>query len=307
MNTCFAIDTNLILRSKLINYSYVGHGKLRPQQSSQVASKMSGQIVVRSVEVGDTVRKDQLLYELDPGTIPLEIIQVETEIDKQKLQLTHHKSRYDRRTKNQDAYTEEGLELEKLQIDRIKLEIKQLETKKSILQLKLSYRKIKAPFDGVITKLLKEIGDWVMLGGHTARIQSLNLWRVETDVPWYIYSQLEVGDTAFISKGLISQKVEIASKVPVVNPKTDQYRLEFSFLSKNWQPSQSEVVPVKLFVKKRALEIPLQYVKKELGTYQVKAVDKKGYRWLSTEGNLKDGFFYPNNLDLENTTLKTIK
>ena len=172
---------------------------------------------------------------------------------------------------------------------------------------KLSYRKIKAPFDGVITKLLKDVGDWVMLGGHTARIQSLNLWRIETDVPWDIYSQLEVGDTAFISKGIISQKVEIASKVPVVNPKTDQYRLEFSFLSKNWQPSQSEVVPVKLFVKKRALEIPLQYVKKELGTYQVKAVDKKGYRWLSTEGNLRDGFFYPNNLDLENTTLKIIK
>jgi len=307
VSACFAGDIDLTIKSKLINYNYVGHGKLKPLKFGQVTSKISGQIVGRSVEIGEIIKKDQLLYELDPGTIPLEIIQVETEIDKQKLQLSHHKRRYDRRTKNPDAYTEEGLELEKLYIDKIKLEIAKLNTQKSMLQLQLSYKKIKAPFDGIITRLSKEVGDWVMLGSSTAEIQSINHWRLETEVPWDIYSQLNVGDSAFISKSTFVQEVELMAKIPVVNSKTNQFRLELSFRSRDWQPSQFEILPVTFSVKKSQLQIPLEYVKRELGTFQVKTKGKDGFRWLSVEGTLRDGFFYPHDLNLENHILKIIK
>ena len=307
VSSCFAIDMYLVLKPKFFDRTYVAHGKLKPQKTSQVASKMSGQIVIRSIDIGQTVRKDQLLFELDPGTLPQEIMQVETEINKQKLQLAHHQSRYNRRTNNPDAYTEEGLELEKLQIERIKLEIHKLKTNRSMLQLKLDYKKIKAPFDGVITKLFKEVGDWVMLGGSTARIQSLNFWRIETEVPWHIYAQLKVGDIASISKAKTTQTVRIISKIPIVNPKTDQFSLELSFTSKDWQPSAFEVVPVRFSIRKPQLEIPSRYVKKELGTYQIKVVEANRFRWLSVEGTFRNGSFYPNNLDLENLTLKMIK
>ena len=307
VSSCFALDGDLVVKTKFIDTTFVAHGKLKPWQTSHIASQIGGLVVTRNANVGDVVKKGQILFELDPGTFPLEITQIEIEISKQRLQLLHHQRRYNRRTNNPDAYTEESLELEKLQIDRLKLEIKNLKTKLSMLRLRYSYRKIRSPFDGVIINLFVDIGDWVTLGGRTARIQSINSWKMETELPWHIYSQLEVGDVAQISKTNISQKVYVAAKVPVINPKTDQHHLEFNFTTQDWQPSLYEVVPVKLSVKKRAIQIPLQYVKKELGTYQVKAVYKDGYRWLSVDGNLMDDFFYPNNLDLENKTLKVVE
>ena len=64
VSSCFAIDMDLVLKPKFFERTYVAHGKLKPQKTSQVASKMSGQIVIRSIDIGQTVRKDQLLFEL---------------------------------------------------------------------------------------------------------------------------------------------------------------------------------------------------------------------------------------------------
>mgnify|MGYP001487430950 CR=1 FL=1 len=231
VNICFATDTHLVLKTKLRQFTYEAYGKLKPQQMSEVASKVNGQVTSRYVKIGQLITKGQILFQLDPGTLPLEIRQIEFEIEKQQLQLAHHQGRYNRRTRNPDAYTEEGLELEKLQIDKIKLEIKKLSTKKSIHQLRLDYKTIRAPFDGVVTGLFKEIGDWVMLGGSTLTMQSFNVWRLETEVPWDVYSQVQIGDVVIVRKAGIKHKVEIIAKVPVSNPKTGQFRLELTFTS----------------------------------------------------------------------------
>ena len=76
--------------------------------------------------------------------------------------------------------------------------------------------------------------------------------------------------------------------------------------SEKWKPSTFEIVPLTFSIKKSQLEIPIKFVKKELGTHQVKTVGPEGSRWLSVEGVLQDGFFYPNNLDLENLTLQSL-
>tara|TARA_B100000674_G_scaffold495218_1_gene522023 strand:+ start:2435 stop:3382 length:948 start_codon:yes stop_codon:yes gene_type:complete len=306
VNICFATDAHLVLKTKLRQFTYEAYGKLKPQQMSKVASKVHGQVINRYVKIGQLITKGQTLFQLDPGTLPLEIRQIEFEIEKQQLQLAHHQGRYNRRTKNPDAYTEEGLELEKLQLDKIKLEIKKLNTQKSIHQLRLDYKTIKAPFDGVITELLKEIGDWVMLGGSTLTMQSFNVWRLETEVPWDVYSQVQIGDVVIVRKAGIKHKVEVMAKIPVYNPKTGQFRLELDFTSEKWKPSKFEIVPLIFSIKKSQLEIPMRFVKKELGTYQVKTVEPEGSRWLSVEGVSQDGFFYPINLDLENLTLQSL-
>ncbi len=305
LTTGLAAQNQLILKPKIRHSSFESYGKIKPQRKSKVASKISGQVTGRFVEIGQFVDKGQDLFKLNAGTLPFETNLIELEISKQQLQLTYHQNRYDRRIKNPDAYTEEGLDLEKLQIDRIKLEIEKLVNKKAILKLKLDDKKVKAPFDGVITALFVETGDWVMLGGPTAAIQSTGIWRLETEVPWQVYTQLQIGDIVWVSKSSMKQKAEIIAKVPVSNPKTGQFRLEIGFKSKNWNPSQLEIVPVIFAVKKKQLEIPMKYVKKELGTYQVKTVEENGSRWLAVEGISKGDFFYPNGLDLQNFTLQS--
>lgn len=302
----FSENTQLVLRSKIKNSFYEAYGKFRPKRVSKIAAQTSGLLTKRATNLGQIVKKGQILFQIDSGTLPKELENTEIEIKKQTLQMENHRKRYERRKKNPEAYTDENLEQEKLRLDQLKLDIQKLKNKYSMQVLMLGYKTVTAPFDGIVTKNLIEIGEWVRQGNPIMHLETTDEWLAEVDVSWDVFSQVSVGDLVTVLKDSKKMMAQISGKIPVYNSQTARHSIELVLKEKDLQLSNGEILEIQIPILSKTLEIPLTYVKRELGTYQVQTFTPTGLRWISVEGVVIGSVFQPNSDELEGATLHSL-
>src|SRR5947209_8184820 len=76
----------------------VAVGQIQPRQKFQVKSKISGIVRRALVEVGDTVRAGDALFEIGPDPTPLEVTQVDRDVDSAQASYDRAKLDYGRAT-----------------------------------------------------------------------------------------------------------------------------------------------------------------------------------------------------------------
>jgi len=76
----------------------VAVGQIQPRQKFQVKSKISGIVRRALVEVGDTVRAGDALFEIGPDPTPLEVTEVDRQVDSANASYSRAKTDYDRAT-----------------------------------------------------------------------------------------------------------------------------------------------------------------------------------------------------------------
>lgn len=76
----------------------VAVGQIQPRQKFQVKSKISGIVRRALVEVGDTVRAGDALFEIGPDPTPLEVTEVDRQVDSANASYARAKTDYDRAT-----------------------------------------------------------------------------------------------------------------------------------------------------------------------------------------------------------------
>src|SRR5436305_11389291 len=74
----------------------VAVGQIQPRQKFQVKSKISGIVRRALVEVGDTVRAGDALFEIGPDPTPLEVTQVDRDVDSAQASYDRAKVDFDR-------------------------------------------------------------------------------------------------------------------------------------------------------------------------------------------------------------------
>lgn len=74
----------------------VAVGQIQPRQKFQVKSKISGIVRRALVEVGDTVRAGDALFEIGPDPTPLEVTEVDRQVDSAQASYNRAKTEYDR-------------------------------------------------------------------------------------------------------------------------------------------------------------------------------------------------------------------
>jgi HlyD family secretion protein len=74
----------------------VAVGQIQPRQKFQVKSKISGIVRRAQVEVGDTVRAGDALFEIGPDPTPLEVTEVDRQVDSAQASYDRAKTDFDR-------------------------------------------------------------------------------------------------------------------------------------------------------------------------------------------------------------------
>jgi HlyD family secretion protein len=74
----------------------VAVGQIQPRQKFQVKSKISGIVRRARVEVGDTVRAGDALFEIGPDPTPLEVTEVDRQVDSAQASYNRAKTDFDR-------------------------------------------------------------------------------------------------------------------------------------------------------------------------------------------------------------------
>lgn len=115
------------------------------------------------------------------------------------------------------------------QLEQARGSLLQAESRIEQIDAKLRDAESQAPFDGVITKKLAEVGDTVQPGQPLLQFADLGHLQLEVDVPARLVSGLKVGNTVTAKLDVLSQrlKVKVARVFPVADRQRHTVKVKF--------------------------------------------------------------------------------
>ncbi len=193
-------------------------GTLQPRDYVDVGTQVSGQVKVLHVEIGDTVKKGDLLAEIDPAVYrskvdasQAQLRNLDAQLDQRRaqLRLAEQKARRQDNMARENATTAEAVETAKAelqaaraQVESLKAQIQQTRSTLRGDQANLEYTKIYAPMAGtVVTQNAKE-GQTLNANQQApivVRIADLSTMTVQTQVSEADVSRLRVGMAVYFT------------------------------------------------------------------------------------------------------------
>jgi len=150
-------------------FSYLG--VFDAMHQNNVASEASGKLIELLVKEGDQVSKGQVLAKLDDELISLQIENAKLNIS----QLKNDNARFANLRKEQAVSSMEA--------EKMELALKTAEVQLKQLQKQLRGTKILAPFSGVVSKKMADLGSMVMPGTPIVELTDISQLKLSISVP----------------------------------------------------------------------------------------------------------------------------
>jgi len=192
-------------------------GTVQAVEQAEISSKISGNILSMSVELGSKVQKGELLVKLSAGEISAQLQRAGAELEQAKRNL----QREEKLLKKNAATPETVKTLQD------SLRISQAAYLES--ETMLEYTSIAAPFDGIITQKPANTGDLATPGKPLLRIEGENNLQIITDIPEAMIHRIKHGDV-------------LKAEIPATNTRVTGHVTEISPIS---DPS-SRTSPIKI-------------------------------------------------------------
>ncbi len=193
-------------------------GKLEPKQYVDVGTQVSGQLKKIYVDIGDAVKKGQLLAEIDPRVYQAQVDAGEAKLNSLRAQLDQQKAEAvlaDQNLKrNQNLIginavsqqalqeTESQAAVAKAQVDSILAQIQETESNLKASQTNLGFTKIYSPLDGTVTTLPTKEGQ-TLNANQTAptimQVANLDIMTVRAQVAEADINRLKEGMPAYFT------------------------------------------------------------------------------------------------------------
>lgn len=172
-------------------------GTVLAEQQAQIASRLTGFISAIDVHEGQSVATGQRLFTVDPSEVQGQVSQAQAGLAQAEAALADAKNDY---TRFGTLYKEEAIP--KQQWDKVRLQYQVAQQQAVAARAGLSsagaqmrYATLTAPFAGVITQKLANVGDLATPGHPVLVLENPARLQVQTSVPAEIFSQLKLGDS----------------------------------------------------------------------------------------------------------------
>ena len=169
--------------------------------SSDLSFEVSGQVEVVNVDIGDSVKKDQVLAELDPVPYQLTVAEIEAELTKARDNVTKTKLEYERQKRifEQGAGAKRFVEISQFNYkagrSAVNVQIAKLDNAKR----DLSKTKLLAPYNGTIAWRSIEPNEEVYVGKKVFEIDAKGKMEVQLAVPETTIDRIQIGDPTTIT------------------------------------------------------------------------------------------------------------
>ena len=227
-------------------------GTFEPTKESKLSAETQGKVNRVTVEVGDYVRKGQTLIELDKALLDQQFNSTNVQLENAKTNYTLKLNTLDIQIKalqkDIDRYgilTEvdaiKGIQLEKLEqqmetaiVQKTallqKAAIKLAEANKNSIQEQIKKTSIKAPFNGIITAKLTEIGSFAAPGMPLLQLTNIDQLKFTINVSENDLGQFKQGATHTILTDVFSD-VTLKGKTTMIGSKANMggsYPIQFT-------------------------------------------------------------------------------
>ncbi len=173
----------VVVKKGMLSHSGTHTGTLRASRTTKIFNREEGQINNLPFYEGDTVSKGRVLVELDNQLLKAELAKATATRRQAELDLNRRKTGIN----NNQLFSKEEKARAKTALDVARSEEKILETR-------LSFTKIKAPFSGVVSERLVEIGDIAPRHTHLLSLYDPGSLLTEISVSELILPFIKLGD-----------------------------------------------------------------------------------------------------------------
>lgn len=181
-------------------------GTVRSKQRAVVEAKVSGRVLEYTATPGAMVKAGDLLARLD-------VQEIQAKVDQARAMLDQAKRDFDRQKQliASNATTRQEFDAADARVKIGTGAVSEAETM-------LSYAKVTAPFDGVVTRKLADVGDLAMPGKPLLEIEAPTSLRFEADLPEAILDRVKLDAKmpvrlAKVIEGTVSEISPVADPV----------------------------------------------------------------------------------------------
>lgn len=188
-------------------------GTVRSKQRAVVEAKVSGRVLEYTATPGAVVQRGELLARL-------EVQEIQAKVDQARALLDQARREYDRQKQliTSNATTRQEYETAEARVKITTAGLTEAETM-------LGYASVTAPFDGVVTRKLADVGDLAMPGKPLLEIEAPGSLRFEADLPEAILDRVQLG--AKLPVRLNQIVVGTVSEIsPIADPVSRTFRVK---------------------------------------------------------------------------------
>ena len=220
------------LNEVLVDYERRAPAEVRALNDSTIASEVSSVVLSVHADVGQAVKKGDLLLELNPVDYQLNLKQAEANLASSRARLSQANAKLKRaRTLGDSQYisADELLERE-TDVMVFNAQIQANEVAVSMARRNLEKCSLLAPFDGVVGKRMAQVGNFVRNGDPLIAVTQVDEFELNAEIPDGQADEIRVSNVIrFESRGQ-SWPVELLRLSPVIDSqgRTRQARFAFS-------------------------------------------------------------------------------
>ena len=183
-------------------------GTVQAVERAEISAKISGNIIALPVDLGSRVKQGELLAELNPGEISAQVQQAKAQLEQARRNLLREENLL-----KKNAATPETVK--SLQDSARIAEAAYRET-----LTMLDYARITAPFAGIVTRKIANIGDLATPGKPLLNIEEENNLQVLTDIPEAMILRIKKNDRlkVFVPAASLTFEGTVAEVSPVADP-----------------------------------------------------------------------------------------
>jgi membrane fusion protein (multidrug efflux system) len=223
------VETEMVREAPVVRKLELS-GTVTSPHASQISTSVEGLVSAVYFDSGAHVKQGDLLLELDPELEEAAYKQAEAQAHqaaaevedaKRRLHIAESLAKRDYGPKNEVEARQAEVE-----IDSATHESFQAEQKRRAVILKR--HKLPAPFDGVISKRMAEVGQWVEPGTAVFELVAMRDFRIDVPVPQDYYARLREGaEVAIEIDALPGETIpaKIGALIPVSDPDARTFTL----------------------------------------------------------------------------------
>lgn len=201
--------------------TYSVEGVMEAVRQSTVSAQISGRVKEVNFDVGDTVKKGQVILRIDERETEQALVGSQAQVMQAQAALTQAKASYERSLQlfEQKYISQSGLDKAKADFDMAKAQAAASEAGESQQALARGYASVIAPFSGVVASRLVEVGEMMTIGKPMMVGFDPSQLRVVVNVPQYKLA--DIGTHPKVSVELTSVKRWVKAAAVSVQPSAD--------------------------------------------------------------------------------------
>lgn len=192
-------------------------GTVRSKQRAVIEAKVSGRVLQYLVTPGQMVKSGEMLAELDAQEIRARREQATAMLEQADKEMVRYKQLIASNAVSRQDY------------DATDARQKVARANLSEAETMLGYARVTAPFDGVITRKLADVGDLAMPGKPLMEIEAPSLLRFEADLPEAILDRIKLGAKMQVKVASVPQPFEamVSEIAPVADAVSRTFQVKF--------------------------------------------------------------------------------